>query len=223
MKAYIKQISYYLPQRILSNEKLVEEFPEWTVDKIASKVGVNNRHVAGEQETALDMAVAVANNLFAANPDIQREDVDFVLFCTQSPDYFLPTSACLIQEQLGLRTNIGAIDYNLGCSGYVYGLAVAKGLIIGGIAKNVLLLTAETYSKFLHPRDKGNRTIFGDAASASIVSTDGFAEIGEFALGTDGKGANNLIVRTGASREKKAKMICLLMRMAIPFHPITYI
>ena len=205
MKAYIKQISYYLPQRILSNEKLVEEFPEWTVDKIASKVGVNNRHVAGEQETALDMAVAVANNLFAANPDIQREDVDFVLFCTQSPDYFLPTSACLIQEQLGLRTNIGAIDYNLGCSGYVYGLAVAKGLIIGGIAKNVLLLTAETYSKFLHPRDKGNRTIFGDAASASIVSTDGFAEIGEFALGTDGKGANNLIVRTGASREKKAK------------------
>lgn len=205
MKAYIKRISYYLPPKILSNEKLVEEFPEWTVDKIALKVGVNNRHVAGEQETALDMAVAAANNLFVADSDIQREDVDFVLFCTQSPDYFLPTSACLIQEQLGLRTNIGAIDYNLGCSGYVYGLAIAKGLIIGGIAKNVLLLTAETYSKFLHPRDKGNRTIFGDAASASIISTEGFAEIGEFALGTDGKGANNLIVRTGASREKKAK------------------
>ncbi|MBC8617559.1 ketoacyl-ACP synthase III [Parabacteroides faecis] len=205
MKAYIKRISYYLPPKILSNEKLVEEFPEWTVDKIALKVGVNNRHVAGEQETALDMAVAAANNLFVADSDIQREDVDFVLFCTQSPDYFLPTSACLIQEQLGLRTNIGAIDYNLGCSGYVYGLAIAKGLIIGGIAKNVLLLTAETYSKFLHPRDKGNRTIFGDAASASIISTEGFAEIGEFALGTDGKGANNLIVRTGASREKEAK------------------
>lgn len=223
MKAYIKRISYYLPPKILSNEKLVEEFPEWTVDKIASKVGVNNRHVAGEQETALDMAVAAANNLFAINSDIKREDVDFVLFCTQSPDYFLPTSACLIQEQLGLRTNIGAIDYSLGCSGYVYGLAIAKGLIIGRIAKNVLLLTAETYSKFLHPRDKGNRTIFGDAASASIISTEGFAEIGEFALGTDGKGANNLIVRTGASREKKTKMICLLMRMAIPFHLITYI
>ena len=205
MKAYIKRISYYLPPKILSNEKLVEEFPEWTVDKIASKVGVNNRHVAGEQETALDMAVAAANNLFAINSDIKREDVDFVLFCTQSPDYFLPTSACLIQEQLGSRTNIGAIDYSLGCSGYVYGLAIAKGLIIGRIAKNVLLLTAETYSKFLHPRDKGNRTIFGDAASASIISTEGFAEIGEFALGTDGKGANNLIVRTGASREKKTK------------------
>ena len=198
MKAYIKRISYYLPPKILSNEKLVEEFPEWTVDKIASKVGVNNRHVAGEQETALDMAVAAANNLFAINSDIKREDVDFVLFCTQSPDYFLPTSACLIQEQLGLRTNIGAIDYSLGCSGYVYGLAIAKGLIIGRIAKNVLLLTAETYSKFLHPRDKGNRTIFGDAASATIISTEGFAE-------TDGKGANNLIVRTGASREKKTK------------------
>ena len=111
MKAYIKRISYYLPPKILSNEKLVEEFPEWTVDKIAAKVGVNNRHVADEQEPALDMAVAAANNLFAINSDIKREDVDFVLFCTQSPDYFLPTSACLIQEQLGLRTNFAGINF----------------------------------------------------------------------------------------------------------------
>ena len=133
------------------------------------------------------------------------KDIDFVLFCTQSPDYFLPTSACLIQDRLGLRTNIGAIDFNLGCSGYVYGLAIAKGLITGRIAKNVLLLTAETYSKYLHPRDKGNRTIFGDASSASVISTDGFVEIGEFSLGTDGKGADNLIVRTGASRKKEAE------------------
>lgn len=205
MKAYIKQIAYYLPEISISNEKLIEEFPEWTVGKIASKVGVNNRHVAGEQETASDMAVAAANNLFTVDSDIRREDIDFVLFCTQSPDYFLPTSACLIQDRLGLRTNIGAIDFNLGCSGYVYGLAIAKGLITGRIAKNVLLLTAETYSKYLYPRDKGNRTIFGDASSASVISTDGFVEIGEFSLGTDGKGADNLIVRTGASRKKEAE------------------
>lgn len=143
--------------------------------------------------------------MFTVDSDIRREDIDFVLFCTQSPDYFLPTSACLIQDRLGLRTNIGAIDFNLGCSGYVYGLAIAKGLITGRIAKNVLLLTAETYSKYLHPRDKGNRTIFGDASSASVISTDGFVEIGEFSLGTDGKGADNLIVRTGASRKKEAE------------------
>lgn len=205
MKAYVKYIAYYLPEIVISNEKLVNEFPEWTVDKIASKVGVNNRHVADEQETALDMAVSAADILFRNHSDLNRENIDFVLFCTQSPDYFLPTSACIIQERLNLQTNIGAIDYNLGCSGYVYGLAIAKGLIAGGIAKNVLLLTAETYSKYIHPKDKGNRTIFGDAASASIVSTEGFAEIGEFSLGTDGKGADNLIVRTGASRVRKVQ------------------
>lgn len=198
--AYIKAISYYLPVGILTNEKLVIDFPEWTVEKIASKVGVNSRHIAAENETATDLAVNAADNLFQENPDLKRKDIDFVILCTQSPDYFLPTSACIVQERLGLRTDIGAFDFNLGCSGYIYGLAISKGLIAGGIAKNILLLTAETYSKHLHPRDKGNLTIFGDAATATLVSTDGWAEISEFSLGTDGKGAENLIVKSGASR-----------------------
>lgn len=198
--AYIRGISYYLPKNVVSNEELVAEFPEWSVDKIASKVGVSQRHVADLDETATEMAVKAAEMLFADNENVRREDVDFVLLCTQSPDYILPTSACIIQNRLGLRTDIGAFDYNLGCSGYIYGLAVAKGLIVGGIAKNVLLVTAETYSKHLHPRDKGNRTIFGDGATATLVSKEGFAEIGEFSLGTDGKGAENLIIRTGGSK-----------------------
>lgn len=198
--AYIKHISYYLPQTILSNEEIVADFPEWTVEKIADKVGVNSRRVAANYETATDLAVNASERLFSEKPSISREDIDYVLFCTQSPDYHLPTSACLIQERLGLRTDIGALDFNLGCSGYIYGLSLAKGLISAGIAKNVLLLTGETYSKYLHKRDKGNRTIFGDAATATAVSTDGWGEIGNFALGTDGKGAENLIVRTGCSR-----------------------
>ena len=122
------------------------------------------------------------------------------MFCTQSPDYILPTSACILQERLGLRKNIGAIDYNLGCSGYVYGLSLAKGLICAGIARNVLLLTAETYNKHLHPKDKGNRTIFGDAATATVISTEGIAEIGNFCLGTDGSGAENLMIKSGGMR-----------------------
>lgn len=201
MKAYIKAISYYLPETVLYNEELVQEFPEWTVDKIANKVGVNERHIAGEDETASDLAVKAALQLFNES-NIERSCIDFVLFCTQSPDYFLPSTACIIQDRLGLPTHVGALDYNLGCSGYVYGLSLAKGLILGGIAKNVLLLTAETYTKHLHPRDKGNRTIFGDAATASIISTEGYAEIGNFSLGTDGKGAENLIVKTGAFRNR---------------------
>ena len=200
MKAFIKTISYYLPERIVSNEELVSEFPEWTVEKIADKVGVLQRHVASEEETATDLAVKAAEKLFKDNPTINKDEIDFVLFCTQSPDYFLPSSSCIIQHRLGISKNSGAFDFNLGCSGYVYGLAVAKGLVLGGIAKNVLLLTAETYNKYLHPRDKGNRTIFGDAASATLISKDGIAEIGDFALGTDGAGADNLIVRSGASR-----------------------
>lgn len=150
------------------------------------------------------MAVKAAESLFA-NGEVSRDEIDFVILCTQSPDYKLPSSACIVQDRLGLRTNIGAFDYNLGCSGYVYGLAVAKGLVMAGVATNVLLLTAETYNKYLHPRDKGNRTIFGDAATATVVSTEGFAEIGEFSLGTDGKGANNLIVGTGMSRNPQPK------------------
>ncbi len=199
-RAYIKSINYCLPERVVSNEELVAEFPEWTVEKIADKVGVKQRHVAVEGETATDLAVKAAENLFAENPDIARDSIDFVIFCTQSPDYMLPTSACIIQNRLGLRTDTGAFDFNLGCSGYVYGLSIAKGLIAGGIATNVLLLTGETYNKHLHPRDKGNRTIFGDAATATVVSKEGFAEIGEFALGTDGSGAENLIIKSGGTR-----------------------
>lgn len=205
IRSYIKYIACYLPEKVVTNEDLVAEFPEWTIEKIASKVGVNRRHIAGEEETAADMAVKAAEKLFSERSDILKEDVDFVLLCTQSPDYFLPTSSCLIQSRLGLRTDIGALDFNLGCSGYVYGLAVAKGLVVGGIAKNVLLLTAETYSKYLHPRDKGNRTIFGDAATATVISSEGFAEIGNFSLGTDGRGADKLMVRTGAMRAPGAK------------------
>ena len=202
MKTYIKALAYTLPKNEITNEQLVKEFPEWSVDKIADKVGINSRFVASENETSSDLAVKAAEKLFLENPNINKEDIDFVLFCTQSPDYFLPTSACIIQNKLGLPTTCGALDFNLGCSGYIYGLSLAKGLILGGIANNVLLLTGETYSKYLHPKDKGNRTIFGDAGSATLISTEGFAEIGNLSLGTDGKGAENLIVKTGGLRCK---------------------
>ena len=135
---------------------------------------------------------------------IDPKSIDFLMLCTQSPDYFLPSTSCIIQSKLGLSTKCGAFDFNLGCSGYEYGLAVAKGLILCGVAKNILLLTAETYNKHIHPKDKGNRTIFGDGASASLISTDGFAMIGEFVLGSDGSGYDRLIHKTGAMRQYQA-------------------
>lgn len=200
MNAYIKSISYYLPEKIVTNDELVKDFPEWNAEKVSSKTGIMQRHVAAPDETAGDMAVLAANQLFEEY-QISPNEIDFLLLCTQSPDYFLPTTACILQSRLGIPTTAGALDYNLGCSGFVYGLALAKGLIVSGIAKNVLLLTAETYNKYIHSTDKGNRSLFGDAAAATLISTEGFAEIREFALGTNGMGAENLIVKTGASRE----------------------
>ena len=204
MKVFIKCISYYLPEKILTNEALIMEFPEWSAEKVSSKIGIRQRHIAAEDETSVDMAVSAGVKLINEYK-IDRTSIDFILLCTQSPDYFLPTSSCLIQEKLGLRTNIGAIDLNQGCSGFIYGLSLAKGLVCSGIANNVLLLTSETYSKFIHPRDKGNRTIFGDAAAATLISSDGFAELMDFSLGTDGRGAKNLIVETGGLRCTNAK------------------
>jgi 3-oxoacyl-[acyl-carrier-protein] synthase-3 len=198
MDAYIKNISYYLPEKIVTNDELAAEFPEWPADKIFHKVGIRERHVAAENETATDMAEQAALKLFASGT--KREDIDFILFCTQSPDYKLPPSACILQNRLELSQKVGALDFDLGCSGYVYGLLLAKGLIVAGMAQNVLLLTSETYNKYIHSSDKGNRTIFGDGASATLVSINGRARIGNFAFGTDGKGANDLIVPNGGAK-----------------------
>ena len=199
MDAYIKAISYYLPEKVVTNEQLVEEFPEWSVEKIAKKVGINERHIAADDETAGDMAVKAAEKLIQEN-GIDRESIDFVLLCTQSPDFFMPSTSCIIQSRLGLTNKCGAFDFNLGCSGYEYGLAIAKSFVVANVAKNILLLTSETYNKHIHPQDKGNRTIFGDGASATLVSNEGFARIGDFVLGSDGSGYDRLIHYTGAMR-----------------------
>jgi len=203
MKSFINAISYYLPENILSNDILNKEFPEWSVDKISAKTGIYERRIASTNEFAGDMAYDAAKKLFK-EWNINPKTIDFILYCTQSPDYFLPTTACILQNQLGLNTSVGALDFNLGCSGYVYGLSLAKGLISSSAAKNILLITSETYSKFINPKDKSNRTIFGDAASATLISSEsGFAEIGDFSFGTDGSGSDFLIVKNGGIRNKE--------------------
>lgn len=199
MNAYIKGISYYLPKKIVTNEELSKEFPEWTVEKIYSKLGIKERHVVSNDETAMDIGLEAANKLFLEY-GIDKRELDFLIFCTESPDYHLPTTACIMQEQLGLSKSIGAIDINLGCSGWIYSLYIAKSLIVSGMASNVLIVTSETYSIYLHERDKGNRTIFGDGAAATLVSSDGICKIDGAVLGTDGKGFDKLIVKSGGAR-----------------------
>ena len=199
----IVDIARYLPESVLDNDSLAELFKDWTADKIYSKTGIVQRHIAAPDETAADMAVAAAQELFAQGT-VAPGDVDFIVFCTQAPDYILPTSACLIQDRLGLSKSVGALDVNLGCSGFVYALALANGLISSGAARCVLLLTADTYSKFIHPLDKSVRTLFGDAATAVAVCADESARIGPFVFGTDGSGATSLIVETGGCRTARS-------------------
>jgi len=200
MHAAVTATEYHLPAEVLSTESLTAEFPEWSVEKIEAKTGIRERHIAAPGECASDLAVAAARKLFEAGA-CQPAEIDYVLLCTQSPDYFLPTTACLVQDRLGIPTSAGALDFNLGCSGFVAGLGLAKGLVETGQAARVLLLTAETYSKFLNRRDKSVRTIFGDAAAATLVeAVDGGPAMGPFVYGTDGAGATNLIVPTGGLR-----------------------
>lgn len=191
----IERIEYYLPQEILTNEMLSQLFPEWDAAKVEDKVGIRNRHIASENESALDMGIKVAIQICSIE---NKNSIDYVIFCTQSPEYFLPTGACIIQDKLGLRMDIGAVDINLGCSGYVYGLSLADSLIKSEQATRILLVTSETYSKHIHPDDKGNRSIFGDAASATIVSKYEEGKIHKFVFGTNGNGFNKLIVKKGA-------------------------
>jgi 3-oxoacyl-[acyl-carrier-protein] synthase-3 len=199
--ATIKAIEYVLPDNVLTNEQLVQAFPEWTVEKIVSKTGIQNRHMAAQGEFASDLAVRAAKKLFDSG-GCTPDEIDFILLCTQSPDYFLPTTACLVQHELGIPMTAGALDFNLGCSGFVYGLGMAKGLIETGQARNVLLITSETYSKYLANEDKSSRAIFGDAAAATLITArdNSTSDIGTTVWGTDGSGAANLMVRNGAMR-----------------------
>ena len=199
--AVIQGIDHYLPTGRLTNEELAALYPTWTAEKIMDKTGVRERAIADEGECASDLAFRAAERLLGRT-GFDRSKIDLLVLCTQSPDYFLPTTACLLQDRLGLPTSVAAFDYNLGCSGFPYGLAIARGMIDSGFASNALLLMADTYSRFIHPLDKSVRTLFGDAASAVLITA---AErdrpaLGPFVFGTDGAGATNLIVPRGGLR-----------------------
>lgn len=202
IKATIAGIEGYLPTQRRTNQDLVACNPTWSADEILKKTGIAERRVAGSDECVSDLAVRAAEGLFArgiGNP----AEIDALLLCTQSPDHFLPTTACMVQARLGLTTNCACFDFNLGCSGFVYGLWMARGMIQSGQAKNVLLITSEVYTKHLSVHDFSVATVFGDGAAATLVSASEEAEAGELGaatLGTDGRGAKHLIVPAGGMR-----------------------
>lgn len=192
MPSAIKAISYYLPDEKITDTDLAILHPDWPVEKITKKIGIKSRHSAGEDQYSLELGIAAAKNLFREHT-VSKEQIDFIIFCTQTPKFLIPTSACLLQEALGLKQNIGAIDINQGCSGYVYALMLAHGLIVSKVANHILLITADTYTKLVPSDERCLVPIFGDAATASLISSENEKGIVLFEYGTDGEGAEKLM------------------------------
>lgn len=200
MKAYIQAISYHLPERVFTNDDFFSLFPESLNHKSnLKKIGISERRIAAPDETASDLAVKAAEKLFAEH-QISPLQVDFILFCAQEFDYYTPTTACIIQSRLNIPTHCGAMDFNQGCTGYVYGLSLAKGFIESMACRNVLLLTASTVTRKFHPRDRSSRFLFGDGAAATLICTREKQGIGQFVFGTDGSRADRIIIRDGGAR-----------------------
>lgn len=198
VEAFIKHISIYLPDQKLTNDDLSRLFPNYTPDNIYEKTGIRERRIAKKGETAVDLAVKAAEKLFDEH-NVSKAEIDFLIFCTTNADYFTPSSSCIIQDRLGLN-NIGSFDINLGCTGFVYCLSVANGLIASRQAKNILILNSEPMDRLLHREDRSGRLIFGDAAAATLISCRDESSIGNFVFGSDGKKADIMMIKVGAAR-----------------------
>jgi 3-oxoacyl-[acyl-carrier-protein] synthase III len=193
MHGSITGVDYYLPEQTLSNADLLSEFPCFNFERLSTKTGIKVRHVASSQESSADLAITAAMKLFVRDPSI-ASSIDYLLLCTQSPENILPATACTVQERLGIPRNAGALDYNLGCSGFIYGLGIAEGLIATSQAHRVLLLTSDTITRYLSPHDERSRALFGDAAAATLIDAVDDAHLGPFVYGTDGRGKDSLTV-----------------------------
>lgn len=198
MSVSIDHISVYLPECILTNAKLSAEL-ETPEEQIYKNTKIHKRYLSGVDELSSDMAVKASEILFSEK-NIDKSEVDFLIFCSEGFDYIAPATSCIIQHRLGLSTSIGCFDLPYGCSGYVYGVGIAYGLLKAGIAKKILFLTADIPTKVIANNDLELRSIFSDIATASIISLDHSKSDTQFVYGTDGKGALDLYVEQSAFR-----------------------
>ena len=194
MKINIKNIEYFLPKETEDNNSLLIDNPDWIIEDIEKKTGINNRHIA-KSKSIVDMAELAIRKLLETT-DINTNDIDFILLVTQSPLYPLPTSACILHSRLKLKKNCIAYDINLGCSGFVYALAQAGSLIESGLAEKGLIVCSEKYSQYIDVHDRSCKPLFSDAAAATLIEKSyDKSEIIGFDLGTDGSGYENIIVK----------------------------
>jgi len=205
VKTKICDIAYHLPSSIVTNEELQTQNPKWDMSNVEERSGVVKRHIAKDNETSLDLAYEATQKLFAQNPGLDKK-IDGIIFCTQSPDYIMPPNSCILQKMLDLPKDIFAFDFNLACSGYIYGLALCQGLIASNIIRNILLVMAETYSKYIHEQDRSARVLFGDGAAATWLSASNSDEmILDIECSTSGKNFEKFIIPAGGCRLPKSE------------------
>ena len=203
MGVIIKHIEYYLPEKVISNLDLAKDNPEWNIEKIEEKSGVKKRHVTESDQTALDLAIKAVEKLFASG-NISKDQIDAVIFCTQSQDYIMPANSFLIHKHFNFKQNVWTFDYNLACSGYIFGLAITRGIIETGLAKNVLLINSETYSKYLNPKDRSTNILFGDGAAASVISSENSGGIIDIILSSNGEKFDTFYIPAGGMKIPKS-------------------
>jgi 3-oxoacyl-[acyl-carrier-protein] synthase-3 len=199
----ISGLAYALPSGVLDHSELQQRFGSDEMDRLVVNTGITSRRVSLKSECASDLAVTAAEALFK-NSNVDPSTIDFVIFATQMPDYLMPTTACILQNRLGISTSAGAFDINLGCSQYVYSHGTAYALVNSGLAKKVLVMTGDTPSRIVNPLDRAVVPLFGDAGTAAIIEDVG--ESGgfqKFAFGSDGSEYQSLIWPTSGMREKK--------------------
>ena len=202
MSLIIESIEYYLPENIVTNADLQKENPDWNLEKITEKSGVYQRHIAGKNETAYDLSIKACDKLFQTN---DKNNIDGIIYCTQSPDYIMPSNSFLMHKHFGLKDEIFAYDFNHACTGYIYCLAMANAFVKAGMAREILLVNADTYSKYINPKDRSTRVLFGDGAAATIVKKSGRKRgIIDIDLGSSGSGYNKFWIPAGGLRSPKS-------------------
>ena len=196
----IEQIAYALPSRCLTNEELKAAYPDWDFDRLEKRTGVMRRYIAAADETALDFTIRASEELIARG-SLRPEEIDAVIFCTQSPDYVMPPNSCLLHGRLGLSPTALAFDITLACSGYIYGLQLAASLIRSGATRRVLLATSDTYSRFIHAGDRATRCLFGDGGAVSILAESSNGRgIRDIRCGTAGSHYDKFMIAAGGMR-----------------------
>lgn len=177
-----------------------ENFNENDIKKVCDLIGVETLYYAKEGQTASDIGYMVAERLLS-DLNWDRESIDGLIFVSQTPDYILPATSCILQDRLKLSKDCVALDINLGCSAYIYGLWLANQFISTKSCKRVLLIVGDIISGYISPKDKSTALIFGDGVSATCLEYCEDARPTTFVLKTDGSGANSLIIPAGSSRK----------------------